>query len=164
MSEQDKLRRVYIFLSSPGDVSEERELARLLIDQKLRKDPSFRDRIAIECVAWDDPEAPTPMLATQEPQASVNEAKRCPSQCDIVIVILWTRLGSPFELGGRKWASGTEWEYEDAAQASGKPDVLVYRRISDPRDDLLDTKDSRQQAPVLISGLNFKQLKSFSTD
>ncbi len=122
------LRRVRIFLSSPRDVAEERTLARELIEGVLRKDAVFSERLLIECVAWDDPEAPTPMLATKAPQASVNEAKPSPSQCDIVVVVVWSRIGSPFELEGRHWASGTEWEHEDAANAPSKPDILVYRR------------------------------------
>jgi hypothetical protein len=72
------------------------------------------------------------MLATKVPQASVNEAKPPPSQCDIVLMILWSRLGYPFELGGKKWASGTEWEYEDAVNADPQPDILVYHRTSPP--------------------------------
>ena len=122
------LRRVRIFLSSPRDVAEERRLARELIEGVLRKDPVFSERLLIECVAWDDPEAPTPMLATKAPQASVNETKPSPSQCDIVVVVVWSRIGSPFELEGRRWASGTVWEYENAAEAPSKPDILVYRR------------------------------------
>src|SRR5690349_13344976 len=110
-------RRIRIFVSSPSDVAEERRLAHKLIEGVLRKDPAYRDRLWIECVAWDDPEAPTPMIATEVPQASVNAVKPSPSQCHIVVVILWSRLGSPFELGGRRWASGTEWEYQDAAGA-----------------------------------------------
>ena len=133
MSERPQRRDIRIFLSSPGDVVEERRLARELIEGALRKEPAYRDRLGIEYVAWDDPEAPTPMLATEVPQASVNAAKPPPSQCHIVVVVLWSRLGSPFELNGRRWASGTEWEYEDAAGAPGKPDILVYRRTAKPR-------------------------------
>src|SRR5690349_20082778 len=74
-------RHLRIFLSSPGDVAEERRLARELIDGTLRKDPAFADHLQVECVAWDDPEAPAPMLATKAAHASVNEAKPPPSEC-----------------------------------------------------------------------------------
>src|SRR4051812_18694296 len=94
-------RRVRIFLSSPSDVDEERSLARDLIERVLCKEPAYYGHLSLEYVAWDDPEAPTPMLATQVPQASVNAAKPPPSQCDIVVVVLWSRLGTPFELDGR---------------------------------------------------------------
>ena len=59
---------VRIFLSSPGDVAEERTLARQLIDSELPKLPSLRGRLALELIAWDDPAAQIPMLATETPQ------------------------------------------------------------------------------------------------
>ena len=40
-----------IFLSSPGDVAEERELARQLIDE-LPKLTWLRGRVALELIAW----------------------------------------------------------------------------------------------------------------
>ena len=56
---------VRIFLSSPGDVAEERTLARQLIDSELPKLPRFRERVKLELIAWDDPAARIPLLATR---------------------------------------------------------------------------------------------------
>ena len=56
-----------IFLSSPGDVADERGQARRLVE-RLGRDPSFRHKARIEAVAWGDPDAPTPMLAQLTPQ------------------------------------------------------------------------------------------------
>jgi hypothetical protein len=157
----DQPRRLRIFLSSPSDVSEERELARELVDSVLRKDPAFRDHLIIESVAWDDPEAPTPMLATETPQISVNAAKPRPSQCDIVVVTLWSRIGSPFEFEGRQWASGTEWEYEDAAGASSRPDILVYRRTESPPLHDLDLGDEKVAEKLAEKQAQFQALRNF---
>ena len=55
-------RRFRIFLSSPGDVHEERRLAAELVEQVLAKDPGLRG-YSFELVRWDDPHAPTPMDA-----------------------------------------------------------------------------------------------------
>ena len=63
-------------------------LARQLIDAELPKLPSLRGRLALELIAWDDPAAQIPMLATETPQESVNAAPPRPATCDIVIVIL----------------------------------------------------------------------------
>src|SRR5512134_2500200 len=111
---------VRIFLSSPGDVADERASARQLIDAELPKLPSLRGRLALELIAWDDPAAQIPMLATETPQQSVNAARPRPATCEIVIVILWSRMGTPLpdNLGKARdeaYVSGTEWEYEDAA-------------------------------------------------
>jgi hypothetical protein len=78
---------VRIFLSSPGDVADERKLARELIEGELQKHVSYR-HLKLEVIAWDDPAARIPMLANETPQESVNNARPRPSACDIVIVIL----------------------------------------------------------------------------
>src|SRR5512132_2455130 len=124
---------VRIFLSSPGDVAEERTLARQFIDSELPKFPHFREKVKFELIAWDDPAARIPMLATETPQESVNAARPRPATCDIVIVILWSRMGTPLPDNLRKptgepYFSGTEWEYEDAINSTRQPlpQVLVY--------------------------------------
>jgi len=43
-----------IFLASPGDVRDERELARVVIEQ-LRGERAFRGRIDLQYIAWDQP-------------------------------------------------------------------------------------------------------------
>jgi hypothetical protein len=43
---------VRIFLSSPGDVAEERTLARQLIDAELPKLRFLSGRLALELIAW----------------------------------------------------------------------------------------------------------------
>src|SRR5438105_3006056 len=121
-------RHFRIFISSPGDVSEERRRALAVLD-RLPKQPAFVGKITIEAVAWDDPEAPAPLLASEPPQRGVNEYKVRPGSCDLTIVILWSRVGTPLDPGerrpdGQTYASGTEQEFDDAIRA--KRDVLVY--------------------------------------
>jgi hypothetical protein len=53
-----------IFISSPGDVQDERNLTRQLIKDELPYDPLLRGRLTLDAVAWDDPAAGVPMLAT----------------------------------------------------------------------------------------------------
>lgn len=116
--------RLRVFVSSPGDVGEERERTRRVLGSLGLTD------VEIEPVLWDDPDAPTPMLAGQAPQDSVNEFKAPPSQCDLTIMVLSSRLGSASVLrDGTSIKSGTRWEFDDAMRA-GKP-VLVYRRRQD---------------------------------
>lgn len=134
-----------VFLASPGDVAEELQLARKVLD-RLPDDPVFRDRITIRTIAWDKPGAGAPMQATMTPQEAIAQGLPKPSECDIVIVILWSRMGTPLPDSWRKpdggrYLSGTEWEYQDAFQAAeqhGKPKVLLYRRtekcLLDPTD------------------------------
>lgn len=122
-----------IFLSSPGDVGEERKAARRLIKERLPVDPFLRNRASFDVISWDDPDSGTPMLGTLSPQECVNRFGAKPSECDIVIVVLWARMGTPLPAtctkpNGERYRSGTEWEFEDAVNADPAPELLVYRR------------------------------------
>jgi hypothetical protein len=128
-----------IFLASPGDVRDERELARAVIEQ-IRAERAFRGRVDLECVAWDQSGAEVAMEADLTPQEAIKRGLPKPSQCDLVIVILWSRIGTPLPADytkpdGTAYLSGTEWEYHDAITARegfGKPTVWVYRRDQVP--------------------------------
>lgn len=144
-------RHFRIFLASPGDVPHERELALTVLDQ-LSYEPAFRGRITIEEVAWDKRGAGAPILANLTPQDSIEKGLPRPSDCDIVVVIFWARMGTPLpaqykKKDGSRYLSGTEWEYENAMSASeiqGTPEVLLYRRteplLLNPEDSAFDEK------------------------
>jgi hypothetical protein len=59
-----------IFLASPGDVTDERELARRVIEQ-MRGERAFRGRLNLEPIAWDQPGAAVAMEAALTPQAAI---------------------------------------------------------------------------------------------
>ena len=132
-------RLLRIFVSSPGDVPDERLRADLIID-KLAQDYSRFFRIE-SCREHE------PMPASAHFQDAIDP----PSKFDIVILILWSRLGTPLPektalreyrgLDGRIPVTGTEWEYEDAldaARKSGAPDMLAFRNISPAAVDVRD--------------------------
>jgi hypothetical protein len=151
---------VRIFLSSPGDLADERKIARELIEGELQKHPSHR-HLKLEVIAWDDPDARIPMLANETPQESVNNARPRPSTCDIVVVIFWARMGTPLpetirKPDGQRYLSGTEWEYLDAINSpwERKPKVLVYRRTERPKVDLDDDDYTEKLA-------QYQNVKSF---
>ncbi|MCA9906103.1 MAG: hypothetical protein KC547_19740, partial [Anaerolineae bacterium] len=126
-----------VFISSPGDVAEERQKARRVIE-RLRVDAFLRPDVDLEVVTWDDPDAATPFLATMTPQDAISKGLAKPSDCEIVVVIFWTRMGTPLppdyaKPDGSRYLSGTEWEYLDGFNAPRKspddlPFLLVYRR------------------------------------
>lgn len=128
-------RHLRVFLASPGDVVDEREIALKVLDD-LPYDPLLRGKVTIEDVAWDKRGAGTPILAGITPQDSVAAGLPKPSECDIVVVIFWSRMGTPLPTSyqkedGSRYESGTEWEYEEAVRAfraQGSPYVLLYRR------------------------------------
>ncbi len=123
-----------IFISSPGDVGDERRRAALVISRLKREFARFFD---LSAVLWEY----EPMLSSGHFQDVIDP----PSSADIVVLILWSRLGTPLPaktdtreykgLDGRVPVTGTEWEYEQALQArqtrGGVPDLLVYRKLAE---------------------------------
>ena len=109
-----------VFISSPGDVADERNLARRLLKDELPYDPLLRGKVTFDAVSWDDPAASTPMVATLTPQEAVNRFGCRPSECDIVIVVLWSRLGTQLKIDGTSYLSGTEYEEGTARNFFGR--------------------------------------------
>jgi LuxR family transcriptional regulator, glucitol operon activator len=135
-----------VFISSPGDVSEERRLA-IEVLQNLEYEPFHEGKIHLKVVAWNKKGSGPLMVAHMTPQEAINLSLPKPSQVDIVIVILWSRMGTPlpdsFEKkeDGTAYRSGTEWEFEDARKAArekGRPTVLLYRCMERPPVDFHD--------------------------
>ena len=147
-------RHLRVFLASPGDVAQERVLA-LRVLEDLQYEPLLRGQITVETVAWDKPGAGAPMLATLTPQEAIKQGLPKPSECDIVITIFWSRMGTPLpaeyqKSDGNRYLSGTEWEYLEALEAAeraGKPEILVYRRSEkialDPDDHAFEDKTAQ---------------------
>ncbi|WP_035609767.1 hypothetical protein [Haloferula sp. BvORR071] len=125
-----------LFVSSPGDVRDERQAVGRIVERLQARYWNF---IRLEPVLWEK----EPLRAT----AHFNEELIRPSDCDLFVCILWSRLGSPLpsqfnRKDGTRFDSGTEWELEEATDAfeerakkdpaKAKPDILVYRRTSEP--------------------------------
>src|SRR3954452_4833559 len=108
------MRSLRVFLCSPGDVAEERELARRIIERfQLR----YKDRLELILTAWED----LPMSETRTFQDQIPRS----IDYDVVVAILWNRLGSPLpdhykRPDGRAYESGTVYELELAL--GGRPD------------------------------------------
>jgi hypothetical protein len=122
-----------VFLASPGDVADERALA-LKVLERLPYHSFLRGKISLETVAWDKPGAGTPMQATMTPQEAIAKGLPKPSECHIVVVVFWSRMGTPLPQDWEKpealrylhgvelehldarYLSGTEWEYFDGVR------------------------------------------------
>ena len=121
-----------IFISSPGDVGREREVAYRVIE---RVEAWFGGRVKLEGYFWEH----EPMRTTRgDFQENIPE----PATFDLVVCILWSRLGSRLPSRaytnvptvlltrvGRSMNSKTPWRH---SSAMGRPDLLVYRRTEMP--------------------------------
>ena len=146
-----------IFISSPSDVRPERALAERVIAKLGRE---FQHHCRLEAIRWER----EPLRATEGFQVQIPE----PSRSDIVLVILWSRLGTP--LAGREWlgplsgapVTGTEWEFETAlksARERGLPDLLVFRKKADVAASL--DPDDPDRAEQEVQRAELRRLQAF---
>jgi len=125
------VRRVRIFISSPGDVAEEREKARAVVEQLQRW---YGERLRLQAMLWED----LPLQADASFQDGIDVILSDAYGIDIAVFILWSRLGSPVggmarKADGSPYRSGTERELDlvlAARERSGgqRPDVVAYVR------------------------------------
>jgi tetratricopeptide (TPR) repeat protein len=104
---------------------------RLIAERVIaRLDREFSHQFRVKAVLWER----EPLVATHHFQDIRNIP--APRNADIVVVILWSRLGVALPADQFKGAlsdaavTGTEWEFEDAlagARERGTPHLLVYR-------------------------------------
>jgi tetratricopeptide (TPR) repeat protein len=122
-------RKIRIFVSSPMDVDEERRRMMEVIAVLNRR---YVGVVELEGVFWE--QTVYPAHATF--QAQIDE----PSSCNLVVCILWSRLGSPLPAGwparpdpdGTPYESGTVYEFETALaarRAGVVPDIYVFRKL-----------------------------------
>src|SRR5271156_1479941 len=126
----DELPAFKIFLSSPGDVAEERAVAEFVF-RRLADELSEVARLTF--LIWEH----EPLFG----HAGFQEQLERPSQSDLVVTILWSRLGTRLPSNyaprpGEAAPTGTEFEVRDALASyaeRGKPRLLIYRKIPGPQ-------------------------------
>ncbi len=121
------MRTIRIFVSSPGDVHLERLKAAEVVE-RIQGEVSAHAKLVP--YFWEH----EPMLATRDFQENIPS----PTEFDIVVCVLWSRLGSRLHSkhqrdDGSRYRSGTEFEFEEAVRGwretnGERPDILVYRR------------------------------------
>ncbi len=128
------MQTLRIFISSPGDVADERQIAGKVIERLQGKYWSF---VRLDDVFWEQ--------KVIRSTAHYQDELVNPGDCEMVVGILWSRLGSLMpekflKASGERYDSGTEWELEIAFESYrkslektgdpfvAKPDIIVYRR------------------------------------
>jgi tetratricopeptide (TPR) repeat protein len=119
-----------IFLSSPGDVAEERALAEFVF---RRLADELADVAHLSFLIWEH----EPLFGHTGFQQQIER----PSQSDLVVIILWSRLGTRLPsdyapVKGEPAPTGTEFEINDALASyavRGKPNLLIYRKMPGPQ-------------------------------
>lgn len=147
------MKTLRIFISSPGDVQQERMIAKRVISDLNRV---YQDYVNLEPIMWED----LPLEATGSFQGGIDYFLN-QSPVDIAVFILWSRLGT--KLGssfrredGSEYESGTEYEFDmmyTLWQRTKLPKIMVYVKETDPQfvgssshiKELLKQKDRLEQ-------------------
>jgi hypothetical protein len=150
MNSAPEVRLVRVFVSSPNDVAPERARAEA-VAAKLNRE--YDDLVRFETVLWEE----QVYKADRTFQAQIPES----IDCDIVVSIFWTRLGTelPDDFqrmeDGRPYPSGAAYELLTALKASrhrGVPDVYVFRKSADiilPTTDAARRRQAQNQLDYL---------------
>jgi len=108
--DHDAMKTLSLFISSPGDVAEERQIAGRVVERLQGKYWSF---VRLDDVFWEQ----RAIRATGHCQDELVQ----PGDCDLVVGVLWGRLGSPLPakfaaFAGASAPTGTEWEFVELSR------------------------------------------------
>lgn len=150
-------RKIRIFISSPGDVFQERIVAKKVIAELNQTYGSFAE---IEALLWED----MPLLATSSFQEGIDKIIKEYS-IDIAVFILWSRLGSTLgkayiKPDGTRYQSGTEYEFDlmvESFRTNGFPKIMAYIK-DEPLKSRLLTEDDHSLPQILQQ---FRDVQSF---
>jgi tetratricopeptide (TPR) repeat protein len=148
------MRKIRIFVSSPGDVGEERAIAHRVIERLRFR---YAARADLEVLLWEH----LPLVATKSFQEQIPNA----GEFDLVVMVVWSRMGTRLPESiqredGSRYESGTEYEFEQALEASrkkGLPSLIVYRKtarvlveLSAQESDLLELTRQKKSVEAFI--------------
>jgi WD40 repeat protein len=128
---------IRIFISSPGDVATERDRAKDIIENLGRW---YGAAVTLKPVLWE--ELPLQAAGTFQDQIDVVAAN-----VDIAVFIVWSKIGTPVIVAGKRYQSGTEREFDLMLRTledtqGDRPDILFYFRRDDRGfDDRLQEAD-----------------------
>lgn len=116
------MKRLRIFIASPGDVPEERDVVALVVEELRRIIGAIRD-VELEAVRWETHAWPD---VGDDAQAVIN---REIGEYDVFVGVMWRRFGTPT----KRADSGTGEEFENAYETFkqfGRPRIMFYFRTT----------------------------------
>lgn len=151
------MKKIRIFISSPGDVQQERNIARKVI---CELNSIYSKYAEIEVLMWED----FPLTTESTFQEGIDFFIKN-EQIDFAVFILWSRLGTPLckkftKPDGSPYHSGTEYEYDlmrDLQRQKGAPRILTYVKTKDivptvkTKDELFEFFQQKESVKTFLS-------------
>lgn len=131
----ETFRLIRVFLASPGDLQDERRLAKDAIDE-INKQIAPRLGFRVELMAWEET-----LPGYGRPQDIINQELDI---CELFIGMMWKKWGTPPAVQS-SYSSGFEEEFERSflrREETGKPEIAIFFKevdpafLYDPGDDL----------------------------
>lgn len=116
------MTRLKIFVASPGDVSQERDIVSVVVQELRRTIGDIRD-VELETVRWETHAWPD---IGEDAQDVIN---RQIGEYDVLVGVMWKRFGTP----RKRSKSGTGEEFErayDFFKRFGRPKIMFYFRTT----------------------------------
>lgn len=144
--------RIRVFLSSPGDVEAERDVAERVV---ARVAASWSAHVDLVAERWE--------RKYFDASTGFQEAIEAMGAFDIVLAILWKRIGTPLRLDmyqradGSAYESGTTFEIETALAAReqvGKPETFFLKKDAPIQYDARNFEVERSQHQLLEAWWN----------
>ncbi len=160
----DSRKIIRVFLASPGDLSDERASAKIVVDEfNAIYGEAFRCHV--DLIGWEDT-----VSRYGRPQKIINQDVE---RCEYFIGMMWKHWGSPPDRDG-KYTSGFEEEFELALRTrakSGKPEIsLLFKHVDqslalDPGESLKRVIGFREKivAEKQLYFEGFNNLRDFET-
>jgi hypothetical protein len=139
----EEMKIVSVFLASPGDLEQEREILKSSIE-RLNRIFAHQFGYEVHLIRWENI-----VGGFGRPQEIINRRLQ---SCEFFIGLVWNRWGSPPDVTGEH-SSGFEEEYELALtlrKETGRPEMQMFFKNIDPKHEI----DPGQQ---LKKVLEFKQ-------
>ena len=116
------IKKISVFISSPGDVKAERQ-ASVKIIKRINDFSYIRDKYILVPLAYEEL---VPGAVGASPQDTVDKYMTQAQNTDLFICIMWSRMGTPVfdQVTGKTYKSGTSYEFTQAYEANqkfGKP-------------------------------------------
>ena len=146
------LRQVQVFISSPSDVMPEREIAERVV---ARLDGIWKAHVRLRAERWE--------RRHYEAVKGFQEAIGKMGAYDVVIGIIWKRIGSPLppdlyqRTDGSQYESGTVFELETAiasSEAQGTPAVYLFRKTAPVEFAAETVEEDQRQYKTLVDWWN----------
>jgi len=123
------IKRLKIFVASPGDVSQERDIVSVVVQELRRTIGDIRD-VELDTVRWETHAWPD---VGEDAQDVINDQI---GEYDILVGVMWKRFGTPT----KRAKSGTGEEFERAYEfftRFGRPKIMFYFRTTPfyPKDE-----------------------------